>query len=434
MPAASRLDRRSVLAGAAGLATGALGFPRPVPAAALGRDGRVAASERITLGCIGVGSQGKSNLKAFLGKPEVQVLAVCDVDRSRREEAAALVEERQGKGCAAYNDFREIIGRADIDAVSIALPDHWHAIPAVQAARAGKDIYAEKPLAYSIAEGRAIVDAVHRYGVVWQTGSWQRSDWRFRHACELVRAGRIGRIELVRVGLPPGGVGSNSLEPAPVPDGFDYDMWLGPAPWAPYCPGRCHWDFRWVSDYSGGQLTDWAGHHVDIAHWAMGTERSGPVEIEGRGVFPASGALYDTPVSYHLTCRYREGFTMIVADSNQQPHGHGVLFLGSQGRIHVDRGKLVTEPAELARERTAHEYRLRKSDDHFQDFLECVRTRAATVAPVEPAHSSIAVAHLGTIAMRLGRRLRWDPAAERILDDPDASRLLSRPYRAPWHL
>lgn len=431
--------RRDFLKSASAAAIGAMGLPLFIPSSALGRSGTVAPSNRITIGCIGVGGMGTGNMQSFLGIPEAQVIAVCDVDAKHRASAKSMVETKTGrKGVAEYNDFRELIARTDLDAVSIAVPDHWHALIATAAAKAGLDIYGEKPLGYTIAEGRAIVDAVDRYGVVWQTGSWQRSVRNFRTACELVRNGRIGKVHTVRVGLPSGYSVSEQggYRPARVPEGFDYDMWLGPAPSVPYCPNRCHWNFRWISDYSGGQLTDWAGHHCDIAQWGMGTELSSPVEIEGVGEFPkAKDGLFDTAKNYRFVCTYKEGFTMIVADRDQQPKGMGVHFEGTDGWIWVDREGFDASPKSLLTSVIGPgEIHLYKSDNHHQNFLDCVRSRAETVTPARIAHRSIMIGHLGLIAMKLRRKVRWNPETERFVDDPEADRLLSRPMRSPWHL
>lgn len=426
------ITRRKFLKRASVAAAGVAGFPYLIPASALGKDGSVAPSDRLVIGVIGTGGQGMSDLRGFLNKDEAQVVAVCDVDTEHRNRARDTVNEKYGnRDCAAYNDFREVIERSDIDAVLLALPDQWHAITAIMAARAGKDIHAQKPLAYNISEGRAIVNAVARYGVVWQTGSQQRSDWKFRFACELVRNGRIGKVDTVKVGLPNrNSIRGNDTQPAPVPAGFDYDMWLGPAPWAPYNPGRCHWNFRWISDYSGGQITDWAGHHCDIAQWGLGTELTSPVEIEGTGVFPRTG-LHDTVENYRFTCKYAEGFTMIVAGALPQ----GVRFEGSDGWVFVSRRKIDAHPKSLLTSVIGpDEIQLYKSDDHKQNFLDCVRTRSRTVAPVEVAHRSIMIGHLGVIALKLGRKVKWDPGKERFINDPEADRLLSRPMRSPWHL
>jgi len=433
------INRRQFFKKATVISTGVFALPYFIPSSALGRAGTVSPSNRITIGCIGLGGMGTGNMNGFLEKPEAQVVAICDVDSKHKNRASDQVNKKYGnKDCSTYNDYRDLIARNDIDAVSIAVPDHWHAIISILAAQSGKDIYGEKPLAYTIKEGRAIIDAVIRYGRVWQTGSWQRSVRNFHYACELVRNGRIGEVHTVRVGLPYGNsINDYGTQPGPAPEGFDYDMWLGPAPWAPYSPGRCHWNFRWISDYnSGGQLTDWAGHHCDIAHWGMDTERSAPVEIEGTADFPkAIDGLYDTAESYRFECKYQEGFTMIVADQRQQPKGMGTHFIGNEGWIHVRRGGLETSPKSILSSTVgANEIHLYKSDNHIQNFLDCVRTRGETITPVEVAHYSIMVAHLGVIAMKLGRKVRWDPKNEQFINDPEADRLLSRPMRSPWHL
>ena len=429
------MTRRQFLKSALGTAVAA---PYFIPGSALGKNGFTAPSDRTTIGCIGVGGMGTANMNSFLGKPEAHILAVCDVDTAHRNRARDTVNDKYGnKDCATYNDFREVLTRNDIDAISLATPDHWHGIIAVAAARAGKDIYGEKPLAYTIAEGRAVVDAVHRHGVVWQTGSWQRSQQHFRFGCELVRNGRIGKVHTVRVGLPHGNsIDNRGTQPAPVPAGFDYEMWLGPAPWRPYNPSRCHWNFRWISDYSGGQLTDWAGHHCDIANWGMGTEYSAPVEIEGRAVYPsAQDGLFDTPESYYFECKFAEGFTMIVADRRQQPKGMGVQFIGENGWVYVDRSGIDAEPKSLLTSSLGpNEIQLYKSNDHHQNFLDCVRSRGLTITPVEVAHHSIMIGHLGVIAMKLGRKVQWHGASERFVNDAEATRMLSRPMRGPWHL
>ncbi len=426
------ITRRKFLKRATAAAAGVAGIPYLIPSSALGKAGTVAPSNRVVVGVIGTGGQGTGDMRGFLNKEEVQLVAVCDVDTDHRNRARDFVNGKYGNNdCAAYNDFREVIERSDIDAVLLAVPDQWHAITAIMAARAGKDIHAQKPLAYNISEGRAIVDAVNQYGVVWQTGSQQRSDRRFRFACELVRNGRIGDVHTVRIGLPKrSSIRDNGTQPAPVLAGFDYDMWLGPAPWAPYNPSRCHWNFRWISDYAGGQITDWAGHHCDIAQWGMDTEHTSPVEIEGTGIFPRE-SLFDTVEDYRFTCKYAEGFTMIVTGASTL----GVRFEGSEGWVFVNRGKIDAQPKSLLNSVIGpDEIQLYKSDDHKQDFLDCVRTRSRTVAPVDVAHRSIMIGHLGVIALKLGRKVHWDPRKERFINDPEADRLLSRPMRSPWHL
>jgi len=430
--------RRQFLKRVTTLAVGATAFPYFVPARALGADGGIAASNRIVMGCIGTGSQGRSNLESFLNFPDAQFVAVCDVDRGHREQAMTMINEKYGNtDCVGYNAFEDLIARGDLDALSIAVPDHWHAIPAIAGAKAKLDMYAEKPLALTITEGQAMVRAVESSGVVWQTGSWQRSQAHFRHACELVRNGRIGEVHTVKVGLPTG----KAIEPQPempIPDGFDYDRWLGPAPWAPYTEKRCHWDFRWIFDYSGGQLTDWAAHHCDIANWGMGTEHTGPISIEGSGLFPREG-IWNTAVNYSLEAIYApgaspvapKGFKMLISDS----FPNSAEFIGEKGSIYVSRSEIKTNPENLKdSEIGPGESKLYRSRNHMKNFLECVRSREATITPIAAAHRAISIAHIGNIAMKLGRKVHWDPAKEDFINDPQASRRLSRAMRGPWRI
>ena len=383
------------------------------------------------MGCIGVGGMGSGDMRGFLGKKEVQVVAVCDIDRGKRDNAKKTVDDRyKNSDCKTYLDFRDIIYRDDIDLLSLALPDQWHSIPAVMGARAGKDIHAQKPLARTIREGRAICDAVKRYGRVWQTGSQQRSSGNFHRACELVRNGRIGKVYKVEVGLPTGG-SSDNKPVQPVPDGVDWDFWLGPAPWVPY-RGIMHWNWRWMMDYSGGQLTDWAGHHIDIAHWGLDLERTGPVEIEGKGEYPKDG-IYDVPMTYKFTCKYANGIVMTVANNKQIPQG--TKWTGDKGWVYVKRGKLDADPKSVLDEVIGpNEIHLYESRDHKQNFLDCVKNRKETIAPAEVGHRSISVGLLGEIAMLTEEKLKWDPDKEVFIDNERANRYLSRPMRSPWHL
>ncbi|MBM3760290.1 MAG: Gfo/Idh/MocA family oxidoreductase [Acidobacteria bacterium] len=412
-----------------------------------------APSERITMGVIGTGNQGIGDLKGFLRDERVQIVAVCDVNKESpgywdgaiggREPARQFVEwqyarERKSgtyRGCSTYEDFRQLLARKDIDTVLIALPDHWHSIPVIQAAKAGKDIYGEKPLALTIAEGRAMANAVKKYGRVFQCGSQQKSDARFRKACEIVRNGRIGKLHTVLCGLPGGtpdfGKTQDRQEPEAVPDGFNYDMWLGPAPDAPYAPGRCHVNFRWVLDYSGGQITDWGGHHPDIAQWGMGVEMGGPIAIENGKVTWAKEKIWNTATEFHFEAVYANGVKMIVSNKVRG----GVTFQGSEGWVWVNRGGMETGPTSLMDyEPAENEIRLPRSPGHMRNFIDCVKSRQEPVAPIEQAHRSITVAHLGNIALRLGRNVKWDPTAEKFIGDEKANEMLSRPMRKPWSL
>ena len=429
----NRHTRRTFLGGAAA----AVAAPYVVPASSLGKAGRPAPSDRLTLGFVGLGSMGLRHVNGFLFEDDCRIIAVCDVDAQRRRVAVETIAKHYAaRDCAQYNDFRELIARGDLDTVCIAVPDHWHSIAAIETLRAGKDVYGEKPLALTVRQGRAIVRAINASGRVWQTGSWQRSTRHFRFACELVRNGRIGKLKRVEVGLANGPTIAPQ-PPMPVPKGFDYERWLGPAPWRPYTEKRCHWDFRWILDYSGGQLTDAGAHDIDIAHWGMNADGTGPVEVSGSGEFPPDG-LWDAATKYHVECKYASGITMGVA--SRDPFRGGTKFIGEDGWIHVARGGRVdASPKALLRERIGpNEIRLDSGrgdhrQGHRQNFLDCVRTRGRTIAPIEAAQRSITVAHLGNIAMILGRKVRWDPAAEEIIDDPTASRMLTRPMRSPWH-
>jgi predicted dehydrogenase len=342
------------------------------------------------------------------------------------------------KSCAAYRDFRDLLERKDIDAVLICTPDHWHALPAIAAAKARKDVFLEKPLTRTIPEGRVLSDTVRRYGRIFQVGSQQRSDARFRFACELVRNGRIGRLSTVRVGLPID-PGTNPQPVMPVPANLDYNMWLGPAPWAEYTEQRVHpregygrpgW-LR-ISDYCCGMITGWGSHHIDIAQWGMGTEHTGPVEIKGWAEYPKDG-LWDVHGKFRIEYTYANGVKLICADNEKNKQG--VLFEGSEGWIYVKRRVIDAHPKSLLTSAIAPtEIRLYESNNHKQNFLDCIKSRSETVAPVEIGHRSNTVCLLGYIAMSLGRTLKWDPGKEEFIDDHEANRLISRPMRGPWKL
>lgn len=383
------------------------------------------------MGVIGTGLQGVSDMRGFLSIDDVQVVAVCDVDKAHRNQAKQIVDQAYGNNdCAAYNDFREITRRSDIDAVVISTPDHWHVLPAVDAAKHGQDLYVEKPLTLTIKEGRVLSDVVRRYGRVLQTGSQQRSDKNFRFVCELVRNGRLGKLHTVRVTIP----GNNrttgpTWTPQPVPEGFDYDFWLGPAPWQPYHEQRCHYQFRFILDYSGGQVTNWGAHYLDIAQWGLGMDDSGPVEITGHGEFPSSG-LFTTATKVDFRCTYADGVELTCMTG-----GQGIRFEGSDGWIFVNRRRLQAEPASLLQERIGpDEIHLYESRDHKQNFLDCVRSRKKPVADVEIGHRSATICHLGNIAMLRGGRFKWDPVHEKFTGDEAANRMRSRPMRSPWTL
>jgi len=428
----SQVSRRGLLHGAAAV----VAAPYVITSSALGAGDRPPASERIVMGCIGTGGMGTGDMNGFLGDPRVQVVAVCDVDAERRDRAKGKVEARYSKdkpggykGCDTYNDFRELLARDDIDATTNATPDHWHALIVCAAAEAGKDMYGQKPLSLTLQQGRIMSDTVQRYGTVYQTGSQQRSDRRFRFACELVRNGRLGKIHTMEVGLP-GGSATGTEPEMPIPEGFDYDFWLGPAPVAPYTKKRCHYTFRWILDYSGGQVTDWGAHHCDIAQWGVGKERTGPISAEGEGEFPVDG-LYNAATQYRFVLTYPDRMRMIC--SSKFPNG--VKWIGEKGWVFVKRGGINAEPESLLSEKIGpNEIHLYESNNHRGNFIDCVYSRGETVAPIEIAHRSISCAHLGNIAMMLQRKVQWDPDKEYFPNDPEAQRMTGRAMREPWVL
>jgi predicted dehydrogenase len=422
------VSRRQFLKRAASTVVGTIALPYFVPSVVFG----AAPSDRITLGFIGSGKQSKHLIRSFLNSPGTQVVAVCDVDKLKLQRGQKMVEDfyagktgQPYKGCDAYGDFRDLIARDDIDAVVISTPDHWHAITVIQSAQAGKDIYCEKPLSQTIIEARAMVNAVRRYGRIFQTGSMQRSDWHFRLGCELVRNGYIGQIQTVTVGV--GGPAADRPLPAePVPDYLDWDMWVGPAPWRPYHSELSphisvdvfpHW--RNHSDFGGGGMTDWGAHHFDIAQWGLGMDHTGPVEI-----IPPDNKDYKV-----LTYRYANGVTMTRDNAN------GVLFTGTEGKVEVNRGHLKTWPESLKDQQIGpDQIHLYDSRNHYVDWLDAVRKRTKPICDVETGCRSVTVCHLGNIAYKLKRSLKWDPEREIFPGDSEANRMLSRAMRGPWHV
>lgn len=421
------MTRRSLLR-RAGLA--AVTAPLVLHETVFGGMKRRSPNDRINVAVLGLKKMGRGHVDVLLAHRETQIVAVCDVDRTAREETrdkveayyAALRTDGRYVGCTAYNEYERIMERPDVDAVVVAVPDHWHAIMAVAASRAGKDVYCEKPLSLTVREAREMVRAARRYGTVFQTGSQQRSDARFCKACELVRSGYIGVIREVHVGVgPPSEV--IELPPEPIPTGFDYDRWLGPAPWAPYNQLRCgsYYEDGWrrIRDYSGGKMTDWGAHHFDIAQWGLGMDGSGPVEI----IPPLDRHRAD------LTYVYANGARMIKNDVD------GVRFIGDQGWVEVNRDHLQTYPESLMRQRIQpNDVYLPVSPGHHTDWLRCIRSRRRPLCDVEIGCSSAIVCHLGNIAFWTGRTIRWDPVTEAILGDQAASLWLDRPKRAPYRL
>jgi len=436
-----------------GVLAGALGLPSIVPSSVLGAEGTVAPSNRVVLGCIGMGIQGMGNMRTFRWNKEVQVVAICDVHETQRRQAKQSVDEfYNNKDCAEYKDFRELIGRKDIDAVQITAPDHWHVLIALEAVRHRKHMYCEKPIGWSVRAAQVLRKAVRESGVVFQFGTQQRSGGNFQFACELVRNGKIGQLKTILVGVP--GSWTCPKQPTePVPKELDYDLWLGPAPSAPYCFQRCRpwtqgqgsggWSVWYcISDYCLGMIANWGIHHLDIAQWGNGTELGGPTEIEGTAVFPKD-MLTDAATNWRVENRYANGVTLVHMDdatSRKHPlqaggHGHGVLFRGTEGWVHVDRGRLDAERKELLKTKTApNEIQLFKSTNHHVNFIDAVKGRTKPAAPIESAVGSDILSSLQQIAVKLKRPLKWDAAREVFVNDDEANRLLDRPMRAPWKL
>jgi len=457
-----RLNRRKFLKKAANASIGAIGFPYIVSSSALGKFGTVAPSNRVTLGWIGAGPMGHADISNFLRRDDVQVTAVCDVMTSARQNAQNRINEHfQGNVCDAYNDFRDLLARDDIDAVLIATPDHWHVVQAIASAKAGKDIYLQKPMGLSIAANLALRDAVHRYGVVFQFGTQQRSSSHFRRACELVRNGRVGKLHTINVWCSASDAGG-SMEPAAVPEGLDYDMWSGPAPLKPYTDSLCFdtpqeeksWWF--ISDYCLGWIAGWGIHVLDIAQWGTDKELDGIVEVEGKAEYPADGR-YDTATSWDVVLKYPSGVKINfkgvpwrgirareAPPEWQKRYGrygrdgyHGTAFEGTDGWILVNREgpKISANPATLLNSTIGpNEIHLYKSSLHESNFIDCVKSRAETICPIDVAVRSDNMCHISDIAVKLGRKLRWDQEKELFINDEQANRMLKRPMQSPWHL
>ena len=447
----------------------AIVLPAILPGSVLGRGGKAPPSGQINLAVVGWGGQGASNTDSFLANDDCRVLAACDVDKTHLQDALNTINQHYGNNdCASYHDYREMLARPDLDAVMIAVPDHWHALVAVEAARRGLDVYCEKPLARTIAEQQAIVKAVQANRVIWQTGSWQRSQSNFHKAAEIVRNGLIGDLTRVEVGLPSGygdnGEASRQLRQklAALPDKIDsldkvtpataeawklavsdpppeldYEMWIGPARMEPCIQARIHYNWRWNYNTGGGQLLDWIGHHCDIAHWGMDCDNDGPSEIEGQGEFPAPDAIFNTAGRYRIELKYPKNITMVIAGGHNDIRS-GAKWIGTQGWVWVDRGGFAASNPDWKQGRNLPEelrkVKLYESRNHYRNFLDCVKSRQPTITPVETAHHSAIPGHLGLISMLTGRKIRWDVKTETILDDADASKMLTRGYRAPWHL
>ncbi len=431
-PTRSKLNRRSFLekSAASGLFMGLTAKSYRATFAA------EAPSERVRVGMIGVGNQGgpKNNLKYFVNNVE----AFCDLDKNYLAEAGAFLSKEANRSVMMTDDYRRLLDSNDIDAVVVTVPDQWHALMTIDACKAGKDVYCEKPLTLVIGEGRPMIDAARTHGRVVQTGTMQRSGKEFKLATRLVQEGLLGKISEVVVTLP----GPNWIDRAgkPVPDsappsGFDYERWLGPAPLRPYNKNHVHYLFRFFWDYSGGQQTNFGAHHLDIAQWGLGMDESGPVAVEGTGVFNPDG-WYETPDSTQIKYTYDNG---IVLNSRQVPgiksNEQGTKFIGEKGSLFVYRGGIVADPPELLSQIEVPEIgKAQANIDHVNDFLDCIKTRKTPVADISIGHRSATVCHLGNIAVRTGKKIQWDPKTETIKGDSEASKWLTKEYRAPYRL
>jgi predicted dehydrogenase len=450
--ATTPLTRRGFLRTSATAA--AVAAPYFVPSSVFGK---TAPSNRITVACIGTGNQGFLDLALFMAQPDCQVVAVCDVNEGSdnykepsdvrgREPAKAVVESTYAKrttsgeykGCDTYNDFREVLAREDVDAVAIVAPDHWHDVMAIAAAKAGKDIYGEKPLGLTIGGQQAMIKAVREKGCVFQTGSHERSNPYVKAACELVQSGAIGKVRRVvcnigrqnKLGPGPG------WQPMPVPSGFDYDMWLGPAPEAPYHKDRCLYNFRFIEDYAGGQTANFGAHSIDIAQWGLGTSLTGPQEVEYvYADYLPQGSLFDAATFLNFRCKYENGTVLECVTAEPSVR---TAFYGDDGVVSIDNQgqNALVIPRKLTPEKLMKRVKYHSGGDHVRNFLDCVKSRDEPAAPIEVGHRSASICHLGNISLKLKTKLKWDPEAERFEGDrsDEANRLLSREQRSPWKI
>ncbi|MFH1743915.1 MAG: Gfo/Idh/MocA family oxidoreductase [bacterium] len=420
--------------------------PLIVPSHVVGNNGGPLPNEKIVVGVIGLGWRGMDLLHDSFRNEELEVGAIADVDRpfllrGREHCDVNYGIERvllDGEGSRsrrpakvpnavdAYEEYRRIYDRSDIDAIIIATPDHWHGLLAVQACEAGKDVYCEKPLSLVVNQGRRMVRAARANNRVFQVGSQQRSDDKFRLACEVVQSGRIGKIERVEVCV--GGAPQREPVPdEPIPPGLDWETWLGPAPYVPYNPERARVNFRWFYDYSGGMVTDWGAHHLDIAQWGLGTSLTGPRTVEGTG--ETTPGFHETLTSFDVTFTYENGIPLHFCNGS-----HGITFYGQRGEVFVKRDEIRSKPESIIKEPIrSDEVHLYKSDDHMQNWVDCMKSREKPIADVEIGHRSATLCHLTNIVCKLGRKLEWDPDQELFLHDREANQLLERPMREPYH-
>jgi len=438
----SGVTRRAFLQTAAGAAS-AVAFPCIVPSSALGGQGSVVPSDRITLGLIGTGNINGHHRKVFLAEKDARIVAVCDPVTDRRRAFRDHVDQAYGgRVCADYRDFRDLLARPDIDAVCIGTPDHWHAILAMAAMQAGKDVYVEKPLTRTVAEGCRVVETAATYGRILQTGLQRRSMGAYRHACELVRNGRIGDLTQVEVGIlgiNQGVQAGQGFPETPVPEGFDYDLWLGPAPAVPFSAERvargnevCYWYY--VSDYTAGFISGNGVHFVDIAQWGIGDDIK-PVAVHTVSADVPADGLVDTPVAWRSEIIYENGVKMSYS-SEGHPHPDGIRFVGTQGWIHVTGGgALSAGPMDVLKSVIGpDEIHLYTATEHHRNFLDCIKTRQPAAASAEIGHHATTTCNLAEISARVGRTVKWDTKREHFIEDAEADRMLARATRSSWHM
>ena len=422
----SGLSRRRFLHHAATVTATAVAFPHVASRAA--EVGGTGIRAGVRVGVIGTGGRGSDLLRSAVAN----VVAVCDVDTKHLAGAAAEVEKKTGRKPAQYSDFRKLLESREIDAVICGTPDHWHALVTTLACQADKDVYCEKPLTLTLREGRVMTQVARATKRIVQTGSQQRSDTKFRTGCELVRNGRIGKLKSVRVGLTYVNFNPTVVPDSAPPEELNYDLWLGPAPWRAYNQNRVHYNFRFFWDYSGGQMTNWGAHHLDIAQWGLGMDDSGPVGIEATAKFDEQ-KRFEVPVESELTYTYGNGVKLFCSQGPNRKTG--TTFEGDRGWIHVNRGVLEASHEDfLGEPLPADATRLYVSKDHMDNWFECIKSRKLPICDVEVGHRSSSVCHLGSLAMRLGRPLRWDPVKEEFPGDAEANAKRHYEYRKPWAL
>jgi predicted dehydrogenase len=424
----SKFPRRDFLRSTLAVSAGSLMIPYWFGKSTAGAAEPTSKNDRFRLALIGCGDRGMDigQHAASFG----DYVAVVDLDRNR----AAAAKAHFGGKADVYQNHHEVIDRQDIDAVICAVPDHWHTAINIAVCKSGKDLYTEKPLTLTIDEGKILCRVVEETKRVVQVGTMQRSQKCFQTAVELVRNGRIGKLQSVIVTVPFFNTKGGPFQPNPVPSELNWDMYQGQTPLHDYCPQRTHHDFRWWYEYAGGIATDWGNHHLDIAHWGMDADNSGPSEVEGQGEFPPKDAVWNTCTKYRVTCKYPNDITLIIAGGHKDIRG-GTKWIGTEGWVWVDRGGYDASTLEwFAKLPDSAKLRLYKSDNHQGNFIDCVRSRKPTLTPVETAHHSAIPGHLGLISMLVGRKIKWDNAKEVILSDSGASALLTRPYRDPYKL